>query len=253
MTLDRREVVHVDVHAPVATVWEHLRDPVLTRRWFGWDADTLDAEIRQIFHTAVHEEHRHADGVTTRSLEFPHHDRLVVTAHDDEPRRTRLALTRPSHDGLAAFDGVFDEIDEGWTQFLQQLAFALEVHPGEDRVTLSAHGLDAGGREDPLLLRAGLHGVRGLPLGAHVDVTRPDGSRLGGTVRYRTEHQVGVHLHGIAESLLVLVLRPAAAHPPHGTVDATLSTYGLDDAVLAEARRRWAGWWGAPQRATAGA
>ncbi|MBO9568566.1 MAG: hypothetical protein J7503_07050 [Cellulomonas iranensis] len=249
MLLDRREVVSVDVDAPAAIVWAHLRDPDLVARWFGWDSDTLDAEIRQIFRGAVHEHEEHADGVATRTLELGHHDRIVVTTRDDQPRRSHVALTRRSHDGLVPFDGVFDEIDEGWTQFVQQLAFALDVHLGQDRVTLSAHGLDAGDRSDPLLFRAGLHGIRGLPVGGHVEVVRPDGSRLGGTLRYRTAHQVGIHVHGIAESLLVLVIRPAAAHPPHGTIDATLSTYGLDDEVLAEARRRWAGWWGAPQRA----
>ncbi|WP_230684916.1 hypothetical protein [Cellulomonas sp. JZ18] len=128
---------------------------------------------------------------------------------------------------------------------MQQLRFALEHHPGEDRVTLAVLGLDAGDRRDPLLYRAGLHGVRGLPVGAHVDVTRPDGSRVGGTLVHRTAHQVGIHLHGIAESLLVLMLEPAGHHPPHGRISAVLSTYGLDEATLAEARRRWAGWWGA--------
>ncbi|GIG41453.1 hypothetical protein [Cellulomonas phragmiteti] len=244
MTLERREVVSVDVRTPVATVWEHLRDPHLVRRWFGWDYDGLDAEIREIFVDTVREEHDEADGVTTRTLVWRNHDRMVVTARDADPELTRVAVTRAGRDELPAFDGVFDEMDEGWIQFVHQLAFALDVHPGEDRVTLQAHGLDAGDRRDPLLFRAGLHGVRGLPVRGHVDATRPDGSRVGGTVVYKTEHQVGIHLHGIAESLLLLVMRPAVERPPHGTVDATLSTYGLDEAVLDEARRRWAGWWG---------
>ncbi len=243
MTLERREIVQVDVHAPVATVWEHVRDPRLVRRWYGWDHEGLDAQIAHLL-AGVREEHDHADGTTTRSLEWRNHDRLTVTAHDAEPTRTHVAVTRASHQGLSTFDGVFDDVDEVWIQSVHQLAFALGVHPGEDRLTFDAHGLDAGDRRDPLLFRAGLHGVRGLPVGGHVDATRPDGSRVGGTVVYKSEHQVGVHLHGIAESLLVLVVRPPVERPPHGTVDATLSTYGMPDDVLAEARRRWAGWWG---------
>ncbi|MBF0688753.1 MAG: hypothetical protein IR158_13430 [Cellulomonas sp.] len=243
MTLERREVVSVDIKSPVATVWEHLRDPRLVRRWFGWDYDGLDAEIREIFVDDVREVHDHTDGRTTRSLVWRNHDRLTVTARDDEPARTHVVVTRPSHDGLSTFDGVFDEMDEGWIQFVHQLAFALGVHPGQDRVTLVSHGMDAGTRSDPLLFRAGLHGVRGLPVRGHVEATRPDGSRVGGTVFYKGDHQVGIHLHGIAQSLLVLVIRPAVERPPHGTVDATLSTYGLDDEVLSEARRRWSGWW----------
>ncbi|SFK44267.1 hypothetical protein [Cellulomonas sp. KH9] len=245
MDLQPREVVSVDVHAPADTVWEHLRDPRLVRRWFGWDHDGLDAEIAQIFRDEAREHHH---GGSTRSLLWPHHDRMTVTALDDA--RSRVSVTRRSHDGLSMFDGVFDEMDEGWTQFVHQLAFALDVHPGEDRVTLLAHGLDAGDRHDPLLFRAGLHGVRGLPVRAHVEAVRPDGSRVGGTLVYKTEHQVGIHLHGIAESLLVLLVRPPVERPPHGTVDVTMSTYGLDDEVMAEARRRWDGWWSvAPQPA----
>ena len=242
-----REVVSVEVDAPADTVWEHLRDPALLRRWFGWDHDGLDAEIAQIFHEEAREHHH---GGSTRSLVWPHHDRLTVTALDDD--RSRVTVTRRSHDALSMFDGVFDEMDEGWIQFVHQLAFALEVHPGEDRVTLLAHGLDAGDHRDPLLFRAGLHGVRGLPVRAWVEATRPDGSRVGGTVVYKSEHQVGIHLHGIAESLLVIVVRPAVERPPHGHVDATLSTYGLDEDVLDEARRRWAGWWSVRPTTTGG-
>lgn len=245
MTLERREVVSVDVHAPVATVWEHLRDPRLARRWFGWDHDGLDTEIHHALLDGVHEEHDHAEHRTTRSLVWRNHDRLTVTAHDEEPLLTHVRVTRPSHEGLSRFDGVFDERDERWIQYVHQLAFAVGVHPDEDRVTLAVHGLDAGDRSDPLMYRVGLHGVRGLPIGAHVEANRPDGTRVGGTLVHRSEHQVGIHLHGIAESLLVLVHRPAAERPPHGVVDAYLSTYGLDDALLAEARRRWAGWWSA--------
>jgi len=244
MSLPLREVVSVDIPAPVDDVWRHLREPQLIRRWFGWDYDGLDAEIREIFVDDVHEESDEADGTRTRTLVWRNHDRLVVTSRDDEPERTTVTVLRHADGGLPTFESAFDELDEGWTQFVQQLAFALRVHPGEDRVSLQAHGLDAGDRREPLLFRAGLHGVRGLPVGAHVEGTRPDGSRVGGTLVYKTEHQVGIHLHGIAESLLVLVIRPAGERPPHGTVDATLSTYGLDQDLLDESRRRWAGWWG---------
>ncbi|QCB94835.1 SRPBCC family protein [Cellulomonas shaoxiangyii] len=243
MTLETRETVTVDVAAPVEDVWAHLRDPRLVRRWFGWDYDGLDDEIRQIFVDGPREHVEEADGVTTRTLTWPHHEVLTVTSRADAPGRTQVALTRRGHDALAPYDGLYDEVDEGWIAFLQQLRFALERHPGEDRVALSVLGLDAGDRHDPLLFRAGLHGVRGLPVGAHVEVTRPDGSRVGGTVVYRTAHQVGIRLHPI-ESLLVLMLEPAGHHPPHGRVSAVLSTFGLDEATLAEARRRWAGWWG---------
>ena len=35
--------------APVDTVWTAFRDPAVIRRWFGWDYDGLDDEIRAVF------------------------------------------------------------------------------------------------------------------------------------------------------------------------------------------------------------
>ena len=46
MTLDRREVVALDISAPPATVWQHVRQPDLVRRWNRSDSPTLDDEVR---------------------------------------------------------------------------------------------------------------------------------------------------------------------------------------------------------------
>lgn len=243
MSLDRRVVVAIDVPAPLGTVWEHLRDPHLIRRWYAWDWPGLDEEIRHVFHEQAVESWHVEDDTTTRTLTWPHHDALVVRGSAHRPEHTRLEFTRHSHEGLATFDGVRDEIDERWIAWTHQLRFALATHPGQDRRTLSVFGLDAGSRRDPLLDRAGLHGVRGVPLGGHVHARRPDGTELGGTLLYRTELQFGIALHGITESFLVVMLTPAAHHPPHGHVDAVLSTYGLDDATFEQVEQRWGGWW----------
>ncbi|MGN8244118.1 hypothetical protein ACTHAM_001017 [Cellulomonas soli] len=243
MTLERRVVVSIDIPAPLATVWEHLRDPHLIRRWYAWDWPGLDEEIRHVFGEQAVEHVRVDDGTTTHTLTWPHLDVLTVTGSVDRPDRTRLQFTRRSHEGLTSFDGVRDEIDERWIAWTQQLRFALTVHPGEDRRTLAVFGLDAGSRQDPLLDRAGLHGARGVPVGGHVHARRPDGTQLGGTLLHKGELQFGVHLHGFAESFLVVMITPAAHHPPHGHIDAILSTYGMDDALFAEVERRWGGWW----------
>jgi hypothetical protein len=142
---------------------------------------------------------------------------------------------------------VYDPIDEGWIQFAQQLRFALRAHRGQERRTLSVFGLDAGDRRDRLLDRAGLHGVRGIPVGGHVQARRPDGTLLGGTLVYKEEHQFGLQLHGITESFLVILETPVASHPPHGTVGAVLSTYGIDESTFAEVEERWSGWWSRSQ------
>lgn len=245
MRLEHRQIVSIDIKADAATVWEHLREPAKIRRWFGWDYDGLDAEIRQIFVDEARAAETSAvdePAQPVRSLTWKHGDLITVTPVGEG--RSHLTIAR-QHDGLHRYDGVRDEMDEGWIAFAQQLRFALERHPGQDRRTLRAEELDAGGPRDRLLDRAGLHGVRGIPLGGHVEARRPDGSPLGGTLWHRTEFQVGIQLHGLTEALLVIEETPAASRPPHGFVTATLSLYGADDALVAEVERRWSTWWGA--------
>ena len=247
MTLDRREIVSLDLPADLHTVWAHLREPDLVRRWFGWDYDGLDAEIRDYFvGSPVVAQSADGDNLV-HTLTTPSHDVLAVTAASHDPGHTHLTITRSSHDGLASYDGVYDPIDEGWIQFAQQLRFALRAHRGQERRTLSVFGLDAGDRRDRLLDRAGLHGVRGIPVGGHVQARRPDGTLLGGTLVYKEEHQFGLQLHGITESFLVILETPVASHPPHGTVGAVLSTYGIDESTFAEVEERWSGWWSRSQ------
>lgn len=245
LRLDHRQIVSLDIAADAAIVWEHLRDPAKIRRWFGWDYDGLDAEIHEIFAREARVAETSAVGSPVglvRSLSWKHGDLITVTAAGEG--RSHLSIER-RHDGLHPYDGVRDELDEGWVAFAQQLRFALERHPGEGRRTLRGEHLDAGPTHDRLLDRAGLHGVRGIPVGAHVEARRPDGSPLGGTLWHRTEYQIGIQLHGLTESLLVIEETPAASRPPHGLVSTTLSVYGVDDALFAEIERRWSTWWGA--------
>jgi uncharacterized protein YndB with AHSA1/START domain len=242
MTLELREVVSVDIPVPLSAVWAALRDPALVRRWYEWDHDGLDAHARAFVDTAVETQDVVGDA-TIHTLSWPQHDRLTLRSAAHEPRRTHLTVTRRSHQGMATFDGVRDASDESWTAYVHQLQFALTVHPDQERRTLSMIGLPAGDRRDRLLDRAGLVGVRGVPVGGHVHARRPDGTLLGGTLVYETPLQLGLRLHGISEMFLVLLETPAAHTPPHGTVDAILSTYGLDDQTFEEVRERWSRWW----------
>lgn len=241
MTLDRRRIVALDLNADADTAWAHLRDRALIRRWYAWEAPDLDERIDRVFFSAA----RVANDGRRRELHWP--DGTVLgLAPTGDPVRTLLVVDRPSHEGLSFYDGVRDSLDESWTADAHQLRFALAVHPGEDRHTWSARGLDAGPSQDRLLDRIGLHGVRGVPVGGHVAARRPDGTMVGGTLLYRTALQFGVHLHGFAESLLVVMEHPAAVRPPHGEIDVVLSTYGLDDQLRAQVVRRWGDWWRAP-------
>ncbi|MCG2799531.1 MAG: hypothetical protein L6367_13470 [Cellulomonas sp.] len=241
MTLDRRRIVALDLNADADTAWAHVRRPELIRRWYAWDTDDLDERIRRVFVSAP----RAVSDGRRRELHWP--DSTVLRlAPTGDPARTSLTIDRPSHEGLSFYDGVRDALDESWVADAHQLQFALAAHPGEERHTWAVRGLDAGPHHDRLLDRIGLHGVRGVPIGGHVSTRRPDGTLIGGTLVYRTPLQFGVHLHGFAESLLVVMEHPAAVRPPHGQVDVTLSTYGLDDALREQVVRRWGSWWRVP-------
>lgn len=243
MTLDRRRIQTLDLAADSDTAWAYLRRPELIRRWYGHDHDGLDAEIDRVFGTTVR---TLADGLR-RELEWPDGTAVRLSPTGDS-HRTTITVERPSHDGLSHYDGVRDPVDEKWVADVHQLEFALAVHPGEDRRTWSAVGLDAGPRTDRLLDRVGLHGVRGLPVHGHLEAVRPDGVHVGGRLVYRTDLQFGLRLHGRSDALLVVLEHPSVAHEANGRVDVVLSTYGLDDDELATIAARWDAWWGVPAR-----
>jgi hypothetical protein len=115
-------ICEVVVAAPADAVWRALRDPAEIRRWFGWDYDGLDAEIQQIF-----VDEATADDAA-RAVDFGEGGAIALEEQGD---RTAVRVTRPAPAGQ---DG-FDEINEGWITFVQQLRFYLERHPGEDRRT----------------------------------------------------------------------------------------------------------------------
>jgi hypothetical protein len=237
MTLDRREVVSLDISAPPATVWQHMRQPDLVHRWYRWDSPTLDDEVRAFVAATEGRE-----GVTGHTLTWHNHDVLTIGPAPGRPSATHLTVTRSSHD-LAGYDGVHDHADAVWIASAEQLRFAVTAQNTQPRRTLSIFGLDAGDLRDRLLDRAGLHGIRGVPIGGNVQARRPDGTLLGGTLVRKTDDLIVLHLHGITEAMLVLFETPAASAPPHGTVGAVLSTYGLDDATFAQVQERWTGWW----------
>jgi hypothetical protein len=142
-------IVEVVIAAPADAVWRALREPAEIRRWFGWEYDEqggLPSEIELIFHqesTASEPDLTLDTGGGTFVLE-PQGDRTVVR------------ITRAAPAGQSGWEGIYDEVNEGWLTFVQQLRFYLERHPGQDRRTQL---VEAAGEGEEWFTAPNQHGV----------------------------------------------------------------------------------------------
>jgi uncharacterized protein YndB with AHSA1/START domain len=209
-------VIEVTIGAPVATVWQSLRDPELIKRWHGWHFDDLDKEIQLIF-------------LNPESVDDTNHvlvaggsDRFELT---EVPEGTRVRITRPPYVPDEEWSAYYDDITEGWTSFLQQLKFMHEVHPGEDRRTIF------------LMARGPENGLPTLLSRPPVQLGKP---------WFKAAHQRGVVLPSLGPGLLIT----AAKQPVEGEEGpmgadamAIITTYGLDDATFDDQRKAWTIWW----------
>ena len=126
-------IVEVVIEAPVETVWRALRDRAEIKRWFGWEYDGFDEEVEFIFfqESTADDEAHVLDGGPGG-----------VIALEGRGERTVVRVTRAAPAG--SWDGVYDEINEGWLTFVQQLRFYLERNAGRERRTLH---VPAGGEQ----------------------------------------------------------------------------------------------------------
>ena len=208
--------IEVTIGAPVATVWESLRDPELIKRWHGWHADGLDEEIQLIF-------------VNPKSVDEANHvlvaggsDRFELT---EVPAGTSVRITRPPYVPDEEWSAYYDDITEGWTSFLQQLKFMHEVHPGEERRTIF------------LMARGPADGVPTLLKTPPVEFGEP---------WFQSAHQQGVTLPSLGPGLLITAAKaPLVGEDGQEAADAMviITTYGLDDAAFDQQREAWTTWW----------
>lgn len=196
-------VVVVTIAAPVAEVWQALRDRGRVHHWHGWEADGLDDEITEIYFSDEVAE----DG-TGHTLALGGGDRIELLPDGEG---TRVRLTRPPVSDDDEWAAYYDDITEGWVTFLQQLRFALENHPDAPRRTLFHSGV--GRAPDPASLAEG-------------------------STWFRTEHQLGTRVPAWGDGLLV-----TAHIPTKNTAMAVLTTYGLDDAAFADLDAAARAWW----------
>ena len=235
-----RVVVDVTIAAPIERVWQALRDPALIAQWFGWDYDKLADEIDGYFLGGA------VEVEPGRRLDLGGDVFELEVAGSG----TRVRLVRAEPPASDTWDGVYDDVDEGWRTFVAQLAFWLETQHGVARegalrrtVYLAGHREQADG--PTLIAAAGLAEIEPLAVGERYEATAVTGETLAGTVRYRTEHQVGLSVDAWGPGLLVLAGRPPSPKSPHGGGFALLTTFGASDDALARLTQGWTAAWGA--------
>ena len=233
MSTSEKVIVEVVVAASPEAVWRALREPQEIARWFGWEYEQLAEEIVQIF----------IDGAQVveegRRLLFPYAGDVFIV----EPRgaETVVRVVRAAPAGTD-WDGIYDDIVEGWRTFLQQLRFMFAAHPQDTRRTLFLSGRTRkGGPRPPAAI--GLSAVAATCAGNPYRISTPFGDSLAGTVWFHMAHQIGVTIDELGNGLLIVHNRPTTDKSPHGGGMAVLTTYGLDDAAFESLRARWTSWW----------
>ena len=213
---DQPATIQVTIGAPVAAVWQSLRDTELIKRWHGWHADELDQEIQLIFGNPESvDEANHV--LVSRGR-----DRFELT---EVPEGTSVRITRPPSVPDEEWSAYYDDITEGWTSFLQQLKFIHEVHPGEDRRTIF------------LMARGPADGVPALLKTPPVALDEP---------WFSSAHQHGVTLPSVGPGLLITAVKePMVGEDDQDFADAMaiITTYGLDGGAFDEQREAWTTWW----------
>ena len=217
-------VITITLPAPVETVWDAFRDFEQVREWHGWETEggegSLDDEIRLIYGEGV------IASEADRTLHIGGHlFSLVPDGAQTIVRVTRVTPTAAAAEAMD-WDAWYDDVDEGWLSFLQQLRFALAAHWGEQRATihLQSAQLDALPRE--------LADVADDP-GTHYEATIA-GEVLSGEVWFRSRLQLGLTVDAWGPGLLIFAIAPS------GGAAITLTTYDGDNA---ERAARWRAWW----------
>jgi hypothetical protein len=223
----------VVINADAPQVWTMLREPSKVAQWHGWQAEDLDAEIKQIYFSGDEEE-------SPDHTSFTVHGGDVFELHP-EPHGTRVSITRAALDHNSEWAAWDEDITQGWLTFLQQLRFALERHPHSKRRTLF---LQVPGGPGSAIEKLGLSDVPAP--GGEYQLGLATGEEISGKVWYRSNHQVGLTVHGYAEhgdGLLIVADQPKIEDVrPDGGSLVIISTYGLGAARLEEIRSSWDSW-----------
>lgn len=232
----RQVVVDITISAPIESVWEALRDPKLIETWFGWEAESLDEEIKFIF-----VDHATADA-ERRVVQFGEWDGVSDAIELTETATgTRLRLMRSGGAPLD-WDGVYEDIREGWVNFFQQLRLALELHEGEKRRTIYLSGAARPGVGEPSAA-LGLDGPAAYRPGRPYSAALAPGLNLRGLVWYTTHYQTALLVEQFGNGLMVVSDMGVSPKRPHGGGSVLITTYGLSDSEFSALEAQWRGWW----------
>jgi uncharacterized protein YndB with AHSA1/START domain len=223
----------VVINADAPQVWTMLREPSKVAQWHGWDADDLAKEINEIYF---------GDNVA----EAPDHTSLTTDGGDvfelkPVPTGTLVSVTRAAMDHNSEWAAWDEDITQGWLTFLQQLRFALERHPHGKRHTTF---FQVPGESGSAIEKLGLSNVP--KPGENYELTLGTGEEIAGKVWYRSNHQVGLTVHGYAEhgdGLLIVADQPVIEDVrTKGGSLVIISTYDLGASKLESIRALWDGW-----------
>ncbi len=117
MSMDKPYRVEVEVDAPRDVVWRELTEPERIRHWFGWETDSLDAEIQFIFV-------EHAKPVPPDRIELVEGGTTELIERGD---KTLIRVTKPGDLDAVEWQDVYGDIEEGWITFFHQLRYKLSV------------------------------------------------------------------------------------------------------------------------------
>jgi hypothetical protein len=221
---------------PLDQAWLAFRDPVVVRKWYGWEYPGLGPEIKAIFVDTT------VANKPARTIHIGGH--LFSFAARDDHTHVRVTRAEPIK---AATDDVdwsifYDVIEEGWITFLQQLRFMLARHPQDTRRTIFRVGGARSGVPTPLGDLIGLSEAARTNAGEPYQADVGPGDHLEGEVWFRSGLQLGVTVDGWGDGLLVLSHMPGTPEP-FAAASMVLTTYGMDKEAFADLEARWDEWW----------
>ncbi len=212
--------VEVEVRVEPERVWKALTERDQISQWFGWDAPTLEEEIRFIFF----------DHATANP------DRLRIDFHEPGAEGGEQYLGAVASDGNSVVRAVRrsdgsatesdppsgrpDPIEQGWIAFLHQLKRYVESHSSDPRRTLYLTGA-----------------------GLAAEVAEAVDRRLPGEVWFSG---IFTRVYGTGDfgpGLGVLYSSAPLDSGDEETATLTLSTWGLSDSEIFELTSDWLGWW----------